>query len=137
VTARRRVGGRATPRSADQASCRAARLRAWAETPAAERAAALERAGDLLEQRRGRFIHLLQVEGGKTLDDALSNCARPSTFCRYYAAQAGGSSAKASACRVPTGESNLLALARARNLRRHLAVEFPARHLSSARSPRR
>src|SRR4051812_47125623 len=47
-------------------------FRAWCETPTVERAAALERAADLLEARRGRLIHLLQVEGGKTLDDVLS-----------------------------------------------------------------
>src|SRR5262249_5813622 len=41
----------------------------WAATPVETRAAALARAGDLLEARRPRLIALLQAEGGKTLDD--------------------------------------------------------------------
>src|SRR5207249_3237483 len=44
----------------------------WAATPVKTRAAALERAGDLLEANRGRLIALLQAEGGKTLDDSVS-----------------------------------------------------------------
>src|SRR5262249_17050036 len=45
---------------------------AWSETPVSARAAALERIADLYEQRRDALIALLQTEGGKTLDDALS-----------------------------------------------------------------
>jgi RHH-type proline utilization regulon transcriptional repressor/proline dehydrogenase/delta 1-pyrroline-5-carboxylate dehydrogenase len=37
------------------------------------RAATLDRAAELLEAARGPLIALLQVEGGKTLDDALSD----------------------------------------------------------------
>src|SRR5262249_62183877 len=37
----------------------------WAETAIATRVAALERASDLLEARRGRLIALLQAEGGR------------------------------------------------------------------------
>ena len=49
---------------------------AWAATPVERRAMILERAADLLEAERGRLIALLQVEGGKTLDDALVRAAR-------------------------------------------------------------
>src|SRR4051812_41684184 len=60
----------------------------WQATAVEERAAALERAGGLLEQRRGRLISLMQSEGGKTLDDALAEHREAVDFCRYYAAQA-------------------------------------------------
>ena len=46
-----------------------------------------KQAADLLERRAARFIALLQREGGKTLDDALSEVREASDFCRYYAAQ--------------------------------------------------
>ncbi len=63
----------------------AAGFDAWDRTPVADRAAALDRAGDLLELRRGAFIALLQAEGGKTLDDALAEVREATDFCRYYA----------------------------------------------------
>src|SRR5215212_4648252 len=44
----------------------------WSRTPATRRADILERAADLLEQGATRFIALLQREGGRTLDDAVS-----------------------------------------------------------------
>jgi RHH-type proline utilization regulon transcriptional repressor/proline dehydrogenase/delta 1-pyrroline-5-carboxylate dehydrogenase len=76
-------------------------------TPIAARAAALERASDLLEARRGRLIALLQAEGGKTLDDAVGEVREAVDFCRYYALEAR----RALAPRLlpgPTGESNEL-----------------------------
>jgi len=101
----------ATPQVADQAMAAARRgCLAWAETPAADRAAALERAGDLLERRRGEFIHLLQTEGGKTLDDALSELREAVDFCRYYAAQGRRLFDDGQHLPGPTGESNLLRL---------------------------
>ena len=57
----------------------------WAATAPEQRAAALERAADLLETDRSRFIHLLQVESGKTFDDALAEVREAIDFCRYYA----------------------------------------------------
>ena len=48
----------------------------------------LERAADLLEKNRGALLALLQNEGGKTLDDALSEVREAIDYCRYYAAQA-------------------------------------------------
>jgi RHH-type proline utilization regulon transcriptional repressor/proline dehydrogenase/delta 1-pyrroline-5-carboxylate dehydrogenase len=61
---------------------------AWAATPVNDRATILERAADALEKNRGRLIALLQAEGGKTLDDALSEVREATDFCRYYAAEA-------------------------------------------------
>jgi RHH-type proline utilization regulon transcriptional repressor/proline dehydrogenase/delta 1-pyrroline-5-carboxylate dehydrogenase len=60
----------------------------WNATPTETRAAVLERASDLLEARRGQLIALLQREGGRTLDDALSELREAVDFCRYYAAEA-------------------------------------------------
>jgi RHH-type transcriptional regulator, proline utilization regulon repressor / proline dehydrogenase / delta 1-pyrroline-5-carboxylate dehydrogenase len=61
---------------------------AWDATPVGTRAAALDRAADLLEGGRGRLIALLQAEGGKTLDDSLAEVREAADLCRYYAAQA-------------------------------------------------
>jgi RHH-type proline utilization regulon transcriptional repressor/proline dehydrogenase/delta 1-pyrroline-5-carboxylate dehydrogenase len=99
----------AAPATADEAMDAARRgFRAWSETPAEARAAALERAADLLEARRGRFIHLLQAEGGKTLDDALSEVREAVDFCRYYAAEGRRLFGADAPLPGPTGESNVL-----------------------------
>ena len=81
----------------------------WAATPLEQRAAVLERAADALEGERGRLIALLQAEGGKTLDDAVSELREAVDFCRYYAAQARVALAP-QAMPGPTGESNQLGL---------------------------
>jgi RHH-type proline utilization regulon transcriptional repressor/proline dehydrogenase/delta 1-pyrroline-5-carboxylate dehydrogenase len=80
---------------------------AWAATPLEQRGAILDRAGDLLEQHRGDYLWLLQNEGGKTLDDALSEVREAVDYCRYYAATARTSLAP-QAMPGPTGESNVL-----------------------------
>jgi RHH-type proline utilization regulon transcriptional repressor/proline dehydrogenase/delta 1-pyrroline-5-carboxylate dehydrogenase len=80
---------------------------AWNATPVETRAAALERAGDLIEQNRGRLIALLQAEGGKTLDDCVSEVREAADFCRYYAAEARRALTPR-ALPGPTGESNEL-----------------------------
>ena len=80
---------------------------AWNATVIAERAAVLERAGDLIEQRHGRLIALLQNEGGKTLDDCVAEVREAADLCRYYAAQARSTLAPRP-LPGPTGESNEL-----------------------------
>jgi RHH-type transcriptional regulator, proline utilization regulon repressor / proline dehydrogenase / delta 1-pyrroline-5-carboxylate dehydrogenase len=79
----------------------------WSATAVERRALVLERAGDLIEARRGRFIALLQAEGGKTLDDAVSEVREAADYCRYYAAEARRA---LSPQRMPgpTGETNEL-----------------------------
>ncbi len=79
----------------------------WAATPIAIRAAALDRASDLLEARRGRLIALLQAEGGKTLEDSLGEVREAVDFCRYYALEAHRALV-AERLPGPTGESNEL-----------------------------
>ena len=83
---------------------------AWSRTTAATRAEILERAADLLEQRAAHFIALLQREGGKTLDDALSEVREAVDFCRYYAAEGRKLFGAGEAMPGPTGERNVLRL---------------------------
>ncbi|WP_025032088.1 bifunctional proline dehydrogenase/L-glutamate gamma-semialdehyde dehydrogenase PutA [Bradyrhizobium sp. DOA9] len=101
----------ATP---DQANAAVTAARAgfagWSRTPAGTRAAALEQAAHLLESRGARFIALLQAEGGKTLDDALSELREAADFCRYYAAQGRKLFGVDATMPGPTGESNVLSL---------------------------
>ena len=80
----------------------------WSATPATTRAAILERAADLLEAERGLFIHLIQVEGGRTLDDAVSELREAVDFCRYYAAEGRKLFGDGQKLPGPTGESNIL-----------------------------
>jgi RHH-type transcriptional regulator, proline utilization regulon repressor / proline dehydrogenase / delta 1-pyrroline-5-carboxylate dehydrogenase len=79
----------------------------WAATPLERRAAALERASDLMEAQRGRLIALLQAEGGKTLGDAVAEVREAVDFCRYYAAQARHA-LEPQSLPGPTGERNEL-----------------------------
>ncbi len=119
---------------ADEATVRAAMraaaegFRPWADTPVERRAAALERASDMLEANRGRLIALLAREGGKTLDDALAEVREAVDFCRYYAAEARRALAP-ERLPGPTGEIERAALSRPRRVPVHLAVEFSARDL--------
>jgi RHH-type proline utilization regulon transcriptional repressor/proline dehydrogenase/delta 1-pyrroline-5-carboxylate dehydrogenase len=97
--------------TADRAMASArAGFRAWADTPVAARAAALETAADLMEARRGPLLHLLQAEAGKTIDDAVSELREAVDFCRYYAVQARGLFGAGETLPGPTGESNVLRL---------------------------
>ena len=83
---------------------------AWNATPAAERAACLERAAELLQQRRGLYLSLLVREAGKTLPDALAELREAVDFCRYYAARARELFAAPLQLPGPTGERNTLSL---------------------------
>ncbi|MDB5543674.1 MAG: delta-pyrroline-5-carboxylate dehydrogenase [Hyphomicrobiales bacterium] len=60
----------------------------WSRTPPVQRAACLLRAAELLERERPRLLALLQIEGGKTIDDALSEWREAYDYCAYYAAEA-------------------------------------------------
>jgi RHH-type proline utilization regulon transcriptional repressor/proline dehydrogenase/delta 1-pyrroline-5-carboxylate dehydrogenase len=85
----------------------AAGFAAWNATAVEQRAEILERAAQLLEASRGKLIALIQSEGGKTLDDALSEVREAVDYCRYYAAEARRA-LKPLAMPGPTGESNEL-----------------------------
>ena len=107
------IGSVVDPTTADaNAAMAAARegFQAWSRTPGETRAKILEAAADLLERRAARFIALLQREGGKTLDDALSEVREATDFCRYYAAQGRDLFGAGESLPGPTGESNVLRL---------------------------
>jgi RHH-type proline utilization regulon transcriptional repressor/proline dehydrogenase/delta 1-pyrroline-5-carboxylate dehydrogenase len=79
----------------------------WDAVPIERRAAALERAADLMEARRGRLIGLMAREGGKTIDDGVAELREAVDFCRFYAAEARRALVP-QPMPGPTGESNLL-----------------------------
>ncbi|WP_298278272.1 bifunctional proline dehydrogenase/L-glutamate gamma-semialdehyde dehydrogenase PutA [uncultured Bradyrhizobium sp.] len=114
AAARKTAPGTAATSTTEQADAAVAAarqgFRAWNSTPAAQRAAILDKAADLLEQRRAHFLALLQGEGGKTLDDALSEVREAIDFCRYYAALGQKLFGKGETMPGPTGESNVLEL---------------------------
>ena len=83
---------------------------AWNATPAEKRAAILGRIGDLMEERRGLLINMIQTEGGRTLDDALAELREAVDFCRYYAAEGRTHFGDGMAMPGPTGETNVLRL---------------------------
>ncbi|QHJ00867.1 trifunctional transcriptional regulator/proline dehydrogenase/L-glutamate gamma-semialdehyde dehydrogenase [Xylophilus rhododendri] len=60
----------------------------WAATAPAERAAALERAADLLQQGLPELLGLLAREAGKTFANGISEVREAIDFLRFYAAQA-------------------------------------------------
>ena len=91
----------------------------------------------LLEARMPQFMALCTKEAGKTIPDGVAEVREAVDFLRYYAGQARKLFAHPEKLPGPTGESNELHLQWPRRVRLHLAVEFPARDLRSARSPRR
>jgi RHH-type proline utilization regulon transcriptional repressor/proline dehydrogenase/delta 1-pyrroline-5-carboxylate dehydrogenase len=91
-----------------EAACRG--FPVWSETPAEDRATILDHAADRLEAARGRFLHLLQLEGGKTLDDAVAELREAVDYCRYYAAEGRALFGAGAVMPGPTGETNLLRL---------------------------
>ncbi|MDO5064597.1 MAG: proline dehydrogenase family protein [Actinomyces bowdenii] len=58
---------------------------AWAGLGATERAAILNRVGDVLAVRRGELIEVAASEAGKTIDQADPEVSEAIDFCRHYA----------------------------------------------------
>ena len=83
---------------------------AWDRTPAASRAAILEHAANLLEQRMPDYIALCVREAGKTIPDGVAEVREAVDFLRYYAAQARAQFGAPEHLPGPTGESNQLQL---------------------------
>ena len=83
---------------------------AWDRTPAASRAAILEHAANLLEQRLPDYIALCVKEAGKTIPDGVAEVREAVDFLRYYAAQARAQFGAPEHLPGPTGESNQLQL---------------------------
>jgi RHH-type proline utilization regulon transcriptional repressor/proline dehydrogenase/delta 1-pyrroline-5-carboxylate dehydrogenase len=111
---RARVVGELTQADAaivEEALARAARAQAgWNLTPAAGRAACLERAAEAMEREVAELMALAVCEAGKTIPDALAEVREAVDFCRYYAARARAEFASAQPLPGPTGELNSIAL---------------------------
>lgn len=60
----------------------------WAAVPPAERAACLDRAADLMQDRMQPLMGLIMREAGKSAPNAISEVREAIDFLRYYAAQA-------------------------------------------------
>ncbi len=58
---------------------------AWRKTPAAERAAILRKAADLMAERRAELIAWMVFEVGKIVQEADPEVTEAIDFCRYYA----------------------------------------------------
>ena len=84
--------------------------REWDSTPASERAAMLDRAADLMEERMPELMVLCAREAGKTVHDAVAEVREAVDFCRFYAAEARRLFSTPSVLPGPTGESNELSL---------------------------
>lgn len=82
----------------------------WDRTPASERAAALERAADLLERNLPEFLVLCAREGGRTIEDGISEVREAADFLRYYAMQARERFSHPLVMPGPTGERNEISL---------------------------
>jgi RHH-type proline utilization regulon transcriptional repressor/proline dehydrogenase/delta 1-pyrroline-5-carboxylate dehydrogenase len=80
----------------------------WDRAPAETRAACLERAAELIEDRRAAFVALLVREGGKCLPDALAEVREAADYCRYYAQRVRAEFAAPQLLNGPTGERNEL-----------------------------
>jgi RHH-type proline utilization regulon transcriptional repressor/proline dehydrogenase/delta 1-pyrroline-5-carboxylate dehydrogenase len=81
----------------------------WSRVPASARAACLEETARLIEAEQPTILGLLQVEAGKTLEDAVGEWREAIDFCRYYAQEARRRFDSALVMAGPTGEDNRLA----------------------------
>jgi RHH-type transcriptional regulator, proline utilization regulon repressor / proline dehydrogenase / delta 1-pyrroline-5-carboxylate dehydrogenase len=82
----------------------------WDALPAASRAAILEHAAELLEQRRGSFIALCVREAGKSIPASIAEVREAADFLRYYATMARRLMGQPEQLPGPTGETNQLSL---------------------------
>jgi RHH-type transcriptional regulator, proline utilization regulon repressor / proline dehydrogenase / delta 1-pyrroline-5-carboxylate dehydrogenase len=80
---------------------------AWQSTPVDQRAAALDRLADLLEQHRDELMAICVQEAFKTIPDAIGEVREAADFCRYYAMQARAN-LQPIELPGPTGERNML-----------------------------
>lgn len=83
-------------------------FRCWSHVPVGLRATYLDRAAKQIEAEAPRLLGLLQVEAGKTLEDAVGEWREAIDFCRYYAHEGRRQFACAAEMEGPTGEDNLL-----------------------------
>lgn len=82
----------------------------WNNTPVTQRAAALNKLANLLEENQDELIAICHREAGKTVQDCIDEIREAVDFCRYYGQQASGLFDKPMIMPGPTGESNELSL---------------------------
>lgn len=82
----------------------------WNAVAVSERAAALRRLADLLEEHFAELMALCAREAGKQIRDGIAEIREAVDFCRYYADQAEQKMAQPERLPGPTGESNELYL---------------------------
>ncbi len=82
----------------------------WRIYPVNEKAALMDKVGNLFEEHRAELIALLMREAGKTLNDAIDEVREAVDFCHYYAQQAREQLANPLPLPGPTGEHNQLLL---------------------------
>jgi RHH-type proline utilization regulon transcriptional repressor/proline dehydrogenase/delta 1-pyrroline-5-carboxylate dehydrogenase len=82
----------------------------WSRRPVSSRAKALRLAAEALERDHASYLHLLQAEAGKTIDDAIAELREAVDFLRYYASEGEKLFIDSQLLPGPTGEENRLAL---------------------------
>ncbi len=83
----------------------------WRMTPADERAKALEKFGDLMEEHMAELMGLCIREAGKTIPDAMAEVREAVDFCRYYAMRGRiDFDPQGQELPGPTGEKNVLTM---------------------------
>ncbi|MFA5679454.1 MAG: bifunctional proline dehydrogenase/L-glutamate gamma-semialdehyde dehydrogenase PutA [Pseudomonas sp.] len=80
----------------------------WNAVAVTERAGALRRLADLLEEHFAELMTLCAREAGKHLKDGVAEIREAVDFCRYYAHQAEQTMGQPTLLPGPTGESNEL-----------------------------
>lgn len=81
----------------------------WSQTSVEDRTAALERMAGLLEESKAELLALLIREGGKSVQDAISEVRESIDYCNYYSYRAR-EDFKIKKLKGPTGEDNQLEL---------------------------
>jgi RHH-type transcriptional regulator, proline utilization regulon repressor / proline dehydrogenase / delta 1-pyrroline-5-carboxylate dehydrogenase len=110
---RRRIGEvvQAKSEDIDRALARAVGAApSWDRRPAGERAAILERAADLYEERMARLMALVIREGGRTIPAALAEVREAVDYLRYYAVRGQADFAGPERLPGPAGERNEIQL---------------------------
>jgi RHH-type proline utilization regulon transcriptional repressor/proline dehydrogenase/delta 1-pyrroline-5-carboxylate dehydrogenase len=106
----------------------AAAFDSWTRVPAAERAAALERAADAMERRMQELVSLIVREGGRTYADAVSEVRERPTSAAITPCRRRSTSRTRPRSR-PRGRKERTFSPRSWSVRVHRAVELPARDL--------
>ncbi len=82
----------------------------WDRSPAADRAAILQKAADLFEKNSAELMAICVAEAGKTVPDAVSELREAVDFMRYYAVPARRLFGERTNLPGPTGERNQLGM---------------------------